>query len=71
MDFIKDVKEIRRELSYAVQHHKDAHYKTVLAVMLQVRHLVERTLNHLHERSQEDGKTESRDTRAETRESQD
>lgn len=47
MGFEKDVEEIRRELSYAVVHHKDGHESKVVAVMLEVRELVKRTLNHL------------------------
>lgn len=60
MDFMQDIKEIRRELSYAVGHHKDGHDTTVISVMLEVRLLVNRTLNHLSERSQANVK-ESRD----------
>lgn len=55
MEFIEDIKEIRRELSYAVAHDKDGHRVTVLAIMLQVRLLVERTLKHISERSQANG----------------
>lgn len=55
------IREIRRELSYALSHYKDGHYSTAIAVMLQVRELTDRTLNHIQERSQANGK-ESRDT---------
>lgn len=65
MNFKQDIKEIRRELSYAVEHNKDGHDSTVVAVMLQVRLLVDRTLKHLSERSQHNDKAENRATRTE------